>query len=112
MLQETKVKKHSNIYISDNVSNKQKKFTKLKDLSWFTVFEYENKSQQTNDDKRQQQQCLFIEIKHRNNETLQWYWIRVSSIVKLFVKSEIIQRFRKTILKEFVCYSLNIVCYS
>ena len=53
MLQEKqKMKKHSNIYISDNVSNKQKKFTKLKDLSWFTVFEYENKSQQTNDDKR------------------------------------------------------------
>ena len=66
-----KVKEYSNIYISDNVSSKQKKITKLKDSSWFTVFKYENKSQQTNDDKRQQQQYLFIEIKHRNNETLQ-----------------------------------------
>ena len=34
-------------------------------------------------------------------------WIRVSSIVRLFVKNEIIQRFRKTISKEFVCYSSN-----
>ena len=54
MLQETKVKKHSNIYISDNVSNKQEKITKLKDSSWFTAFEYENKSQQISDNKRQQ----------------------------------------------------------
>ena len=48
-----KVKEHSNIYISNNVSNKQEKITKLKDSSWFTAFEYENKSQQINDDKRQ-----------------------------------------------------------
>ena len=47
-----KMKKHSNIYISDNVSNKQKKITKLKNSSWFTTFEYENKLQQINDDKR------------------------------------------------------------
>ena len=66
-----KVKEYSNIYISDNVSNKQEKITKLKNSSWFTVLEYENKLQQTSDDKRQQQQCLFIEIRHRNNETLQ-----------------------------------------
>ena len=55
-----KVKKHSNIYISNNVSSKQEKITKLKNSSWFTAFEYEDKSQQINDDKRQQQQTLFV----------------------------------------------------
>ena len=42
------------------MSNKQEKVTKLKDSSWFIAFEYENKSQQTRNDKRQQQQTLFV----------------------------------------------------
>ena len=73
----------------------------------------ENKLQSTiiinvNNNKR----CFFIEIKHRKNETLQGYWIRVSSIMKLFVKNKIILKFRMTISKnlsfikntEFVYY--------
>ena len=41
-------------------------------LSSFIVFEYVKQNTTNSDNKRQQQQTLFvIEIRHRNNETLQ-----------------------------------------
>ena len=55
-----KVKKYFNFYISNNISNKKEKISKLKDSSSFIVFEYVKKITINSDNKRQQQQMLVV----------------------------------------------------